>query len=45
MSKWILLRNGIKITESDSIMELMNIIDKDISTDEATYEIAEKDKE
>lgn len=37
-----LLKNGIIVTESSSILELMAIIDKDISTDEAAYEIRQK---
>lgn len=45
MPKWVLLRNNIKVAESDSITDLIEIIDKDISLDEATYEIAEKDEE
>lgn len=45
MSKWILLRNNIKVAESGSVIDLIEIIDKDISTDEATYEITEKDEE
>lgn len=39
MRKWILLRNGIKIAESDSLLILMDVVDKDISTDEAMYDI------
>jgi hypothetical protein len=45
MPKWVLLKNNIKVAESDSITDLIEIIDKDISSDEATYEIAEKDEE
>lgn len=39
MRKWILLRNGIKIAESDSLFNLVDIVDKDISTDKAVYDI------
>lgn len=39
MRKWVLLRNGIKIAESDSLFNLVDIVDKDISTDEAVYDI------
>ena len=39
MSKWVLLKNGIKIAESDSLLILMDKVDKDISTDEALYDI------
>lgn len=39
MRKWILLRNGIKVAESDSLLALVEIVDKDISTDEAMYDI------
>jgi len=42
MSKWILLKNGQRVASSDNVMELINIIDKDISTDEASYEITEE---
>lgn len=38
-----LLKNGIILAESESILRLMEIIDKDISTDEAAYEIRQKD--
>lgn len=39
MRKWILLKNGIKVAESDSLLTLMDTVDKDISTDEAMYDI------
>jgi hypothetical protein len=45
MHKWILLRNGIKVAESDSILELCQIIDKSPRTtaNEAVFEIRESD--
>ena len=45
MGSLVLYRNGIPIAESDSMVELMEIIDKDISIDEATYEISSKEDE
>lgn len=37
--RWVLLRNGVKIAESDSLLTLMDKVDKDISTDSAMYDI------
>lgn len=37
--KWVLLRNGVKVAESDSLLTLMDKVDKDISTDGAMYDI------
>lgn len=45
MRKWILLRNGIKIAESKSLITLMDKVDKDISTDYAMYDIQLIDEE
>jgi len=39
MRKWILLRNGVKIAESEHILTLMDAVDKDISMDGAMYDI------
>lgn len=39
LRKWVLLRNGVKVAESDSLMTLMDTVDKDISTDQAMYDI------
>lgn len=37
--RWVLLRNGVKIAESKSLLTLMDKVDKDISTDYAMYDI------
>jgi hypothetical protein len=37
--KWILIRNGIKVAESNDLLTLMDAVDKDISTDETLYDI------
>lgn len=37
--KWVLIRNGIKVAESNDLLTLMDMVDKDISTDETLYDI------
>ena len=39
MPKWVLLRNGIKVAESDDLLTLIDKVDKDISLDKALYDI------
>lgn len=38
-----LLKNGIVVTESTNLLDLINIVDKDISTDASEYEIRTKE--